>query len=191
MGLIISSHGSQTINLVFAHPSSAHIELSPAFYNTYNAKNGEPSGIFHQFGFGGNIINETILNSNSELFGSSALCSSFLYDSVTFPLSCPSYIGVSPIFTDHCTRFFSTCANSAYCIEKKQMECLTWQYTLRSNEFKNLNFIFPYSKLRPLVLRALQHLESKCNGRWLNIKPKKNCCRQVDPLRLPTWAEGP
>jgi hypothetical protein len=141
---VVTSHGSQSVNLIFLHPSSAAIELTPIYFNNMQARLAEKSGVYYQFGFGGSILNST----HPSLF-----------------------VSIPSVFSD-CFSILSQCNGNSFCVEKKQTECLIWKYSLRLPvNVKNFNFIFPYQKLKPLIQRALIHIQHNCNGKWEKPTP--------------------
>jgi hypothetical protein len=52
-GLLISSHSSQLINVLFSHPSSALIEASSEFFNADFAEYAHGVGVFFRYALGG------------------------------------------------------------------------------------------------------------------------------------------
>jgi len=54
-GLLISSHSSQLINVLFSHPSSAMIEASSEFFNADFAEYAHGMGVFFRYALGGEV----------------------------------------------------------------------------------------------------------------------------------------
>jgi hypothetical protein len=54
-GLLISSHSSQLINVMFSHPRSAMIEVTPEFHNSDFSEYAHGMGVFFQYALGGKL----------------------------------------------------------------------------------------------------------------------------------------
>jgi len=54
-GLMISSHSSQLVNMVFSHPSSVIIEVAPEFYNADFGEYAHGMGLRFQYAIGGAV----------------------------------------------------------------------------------------------------------------------------------------
>lgn len=54
-GLLLSSHSSQMINVLFSRPSSAMIEISAEFYNADFGEYAHGMGVFFQYALGGTV----------------------------------------------------------------------------------------------------------------------------------------
>lgn len=54
-GLMLSSHSSQLINVLFTQPSSAMIEVAPEFYNADFSEYAHGMGVFFQYALGGEV----------------------------------------------------------------------------------------------------------------------------------------
>jgi len=56
-GLLLSSHSSQLINVLFSHPHSSMIEVTAEFFNADFAEYAHGMGVFFQYALGGQVIN--------------------------------------------------------------------------------------------------------------------------------------
>lgn len=56
-GLLISSHSSQLINVIFSHPSQVIIEMTANFYNSDFAQYAHAMGVKFEYALGGSILN--------------------------------------------------------------------------------------------------------------------------------------
>ncbi|MCJ1297051.1 hypothetical protein MMC34_008620 [Xylographa carneopallida] len=54
-GLMIASHSSQVVNVVFSQPGSAVVEVAPEFYNADFAEYAHGMGVFFQYALGGEV----------------------------------------------------------------------------------------------------------------------------------------
>ena len=54
-GLMLSSHSSQLMNVLFSQPGSAVIEVSPEYYNTDFASYSHAMGVYFQYALGGEV----------------------------------------------------------------------------------------------------------------------------------------
>ena len=54
-GLMLASHSSQTVNVVFSQPGSAMVEIAPEFYNADFAEYAHAMGVFFQYALGGEV----------------------------------------------------------------------------------------------------------------------------------------
>jgi hypothetical protein len=54
-GLILSSHSSQLVNVMFTHANAAMMEISAEFYNADFSEYAHGMGVFFQYAFGGEI----------------------------------------------------------------------------------------------------------------------------------------
>ena len=54
-GLMLSSHSSQLINVLFSQPGSAVVEVSPEFYNADFSEYAHGMGLFFQYALGGEV----------------------------------------------------------------------------------------------------------------------------------------
>ena len=54
-GLMLASHSSQVVNVVFSQPGSAVVEIAPEFYNADFAEYAHGMGVFFQYALGGEV----------------------------------------------------------------------------------------------------------------------------------------
>ena len=54
-GLVLSSHSSQLINVLFFPPGGAVVEMAPEFYNADFAEYAHGVGVFFQYALGGTV----------------------------------------------------------------------------------------------------------------------------------------
>ena len=54
-GLMLASHSSQVVNVVFSQPGSAVVEIAPEFYNADFAEYAHGMGVFFQYALGGTV----------------------------------------------------------------------------------------------------------------------------------------
>jgi len=63
-GLLLASHSSQMVNVMFSHPRSAMIEIAPEWYNSDFSEYAHGMGVFFRYALGGSVpgvqINETM-----------------------------------------------------------------------------------------------------------------------------------
>lgn len=58
-GMMISSHSSQLVNVMFSHPHSTMIEVTPEFYNADFSEYAHGMGVFFQYAIGGTVVDGT------------------------------------------------------------------------------------------------------------------------------------
>ena len=54
--MLLSSHSSQLINVLFSHPSSSMIEVSSEFFNADFAEYAHGMGVFFEYALGGTVV---------------------------------------------------------------------------------------------------------------------------------------
>ena len=54
-GLLLASHSSQVVNVVFSQPGSVVVEIAPEFYNADFAEYAHGMGVFFQYALGGDV----------------------------------------------------------------------------------------------------------------------------------------
>jgi len=54
-GLLLASHSSQLVNVMFSHPRSAMIEIAPEYYNSDFSEYAHGMGVFFRYALGGSV----------------------------------------------------------------------------------------------------------------------------------------
>ena len=54
-GLMLASHSSQLVNVVFSHPRSAMVEIAPEYYNSDFSEYAHGMGVFFRYALGGEV----------------------------------------------------------------------------------------------------------------------------------------
>ena len=54
-GLLLASHSSQLVNVMFSHPRSAMLEIAPEYYNSDFSEYAHGMGVFFRYALGGSV----------------------------------------------------------------------------------------------------------------------------------------
>ena len=54
-GLLLASHSSQLVNVVFSHPRAAMVEIAPEYYNSDFSEYAHGMGVFFRYALGGKV----------------------------------------------------------------------------------------------------------------------------------------
>lgn len=144
-GLILSSHSSQLINVLFSHPSQAIVEISAEFYNVDFAAYAHAVGLWFHYALGGSIPRDATEDPRQDL-GYTFVDDPLMTECVrALQSSCPTgdshcLMRVSPLVT-HCGRVSQ------------------WPN-------KQMNFVANLTAIDVAVSLAIEYIEGKCEGKW-------------------------
>ena len=62
-GLMLASHSSQLVNVMFSHPRSAMVEIAPEYYNSDFSEYAHGMGVFFRYALGGDVPSFAIADS--------------------------------------------------------------------------------------------------------------------------------
>ena len=65
-GLLLASHSSQMVNVMFSHPRSAMIEIAPEYYNSDFSEYAHAMGVFFRYALGGDVPGAEVHSSMRE-----------------------------------------------------------------------------------------------------------------------------
>ena len=68
-GLMLASHSSQLVNVVFSHPRSAMIEIAPEYYNSDFSEYAHGMGVFFRYAMGGRVEGGEVSESMKKCLG--------------------------------------------------------------------------------------------------------------------------
>jgi hypothetical protein len=143
-GLILSSHSSQLINVLFSHPAQALIEIAPEFYNVDFSAYAHAMGLHFNYAIGGSIPISNAID----------------------PLQMVEYTYVSdPLMLSCVTALQSECpGGDSWCITQRSPEFCS-KITQWPN--KQMNFHANLTAITIAMQQALGHIQDKCFGKWL------------------------
>lgn len=160
-GLLLSSHSSQMINVLFSPPGSAMVEIAPEFYNADFSEYAHGMGIFFQYALGQTRRTHTALATpnrcNMHSFDCCCLSLPHLYLSPGG--SVPD--GTAQPLQAECVSHLSSCEGASHCILAERHLCQNKEYPN-----KNLNFVANLTAVSIAVKNSLAHLNWLCTGRW-------------------------
>jgi hypothetical protein len=143
-GLMLSSHSSQLMNVLFTHPSAGLIEITPWFWNND----------FVRYAVGVGVTNYR-----------------YLMGGMTF--SADAAINGSPAVQPESSPAAEKCVEELNKRCQGRGPCILWEnYAVdcrsHSNHNKNLNFhLDSLSALEKIVDEAVEEIERKCEGEWI------------------------
>lgn len=139
-GLILSSHSSQLTNVVFAHPGSCVVELTPFFWNDDFAAYAHAAGVRFQYAIGGTVPHT--------------------------PDQIPTANDTAAIRDvaahDACSRLLESCLGDSHCIRARSAEC---DITRRGHD-KRRDFFADMPRARHAIRTCINHLNWQCYGAW-------------------------
>ena len=68
-GLMLASHSSQLVNVVFSHPRSAMVEIAPEYYNSDFSEYAHGMGVFFRYALGGIVPGGEVTESMGRCLG--------------------------------------------------------------------------------------------------------------------------
>jgi hypothetical protein len=142
-GLVLSSHSSQLINVLFSHPSQALVEITPEFYNVDFASYAHALGLSFHYAVGGSIAKSAAEHPEHS--------SDYVYQLDPFMIACVDSLR-------------STCpSGDSWCIAK-HAPSLCNKVTRWPN--KQMNFFADMAAVQVAVQSAIAHIQDKCFGKW-------------------------
>ena len=141
-GLLLSSHSSQLVNLLFSHVNSGVIEITPEFYNIDFARYGHGMGIdnYHYMLGGAELQPDPSINNG--------------------------LLGVNKAMTSCVNRLNSECHGRGDCILERWWSMCPPN---PSNTNKHLSFtLIDLKRLESLIDESVAKIESFCNNEWLS-----------------------
>lgn len=177
-GLLLSSHSSQLVNVMFSHPMSSMIEVSAEFYNSDFSEYAHGMGVHFQYALGGKV-EQGIADPGQEREQSEqasrrrcawetvALCAAPCLTCPpslsipSLPAALPAARSPPPAGIQSCVDTLSQCDGDSHCILIQRYNCAS-----RSYQNKNHNFHANLTAVRQAIRHSVDHLNWACGGKW-------------------------
>jgi len=142
-GLVLSSHSSQLINVLFSHAAQALVEITAEFYNVDFASYAHALGLNFHYALGGSIPRSTADHpGQSKDF-------TYVHD---------------PLMVDCVAALQAACpTGDSWCITEKSF-ALCNSITQWPN--KKMNFFANLTAIELAVQSAIGHIQDRCFGKW-------------------------